>query len=178
MRPSGAAAANPQVFMLRSSPSIHRHRLVGSIAFALLLARMVHTLSADEATPVAKFLTLRVAATAPSEKRTLSIPAGPAATSLQMFAAQAQVELVFSIERVEDVRTQAVKGFFTPREGLDKLLANTGLIVIEDTRTGALSVHRTHENPPANRRPAPRAAPRRRFQRAGNGAHPIPIFSR
>jgi outer membrane receptor protein involved in Fe transport len=55
------------------------------------------------------------------------------------------------------VTTPAVKGRFTAREALDRLVAGTDLVVRQDDRTGALAVARkaSVENKPA---PAPKAA--------------------
>ena len=92
------------------------------------------------------------------------VPAGEARDTLKKFAQQAGREIVFS--PVGAIQTQVVKGQFTVREALDRLLAGTGLTAFEDAKTGGMVVRRgddpnapraTPENP--GRRPnAPKIA--------------------
>ncbi|MBI2250669.1 MAG: TonB-dependent receptor, partial [Brevundimonas diminuta] len=51
-------------------------------------------------------------------------------------------ETLFAAEAVRGVRTAAVKGEFTPKEALDRMLDGTGLMVVQDEKTGALAVKR------------------------------------
>jgi outer membrane receptor protein involved in Fe transport len=74
--------------------------------------------------------------------RTYDLPAGEAAEMLQRFAEVSGHETLFSPDMVRGVRTAAVRGDFTPREALTRLLANTGLSVLVDAGTGALAVRR------------------------------------
>lgn len=81
-------------------------------------------------------------ASAQETKRTFDIPAGKAETTLKAFATQAGTQFFFSAEKVGGVRTNAVKGRLEPREALDLLVADTGLTVVQDAKTGALTVNR------------------------------------
>lgn len=75
-------------------------------------------------------------------KRAFEIPAGPAEATLRTFSDQAGGQFLFSAEKVAGVRTNAVKGDFTAREALQRLVAGTALRAVQDERTGALTVDR------------------------------------
>ncbi|MDB6127617.1 MAG: hypothetical protein JWM35_1513, partial [Verrucomicrobia bacterium] len=74
--------------------------------------------------------------------RSFDIPAGPAKEALKVFSEQSGEQLLFSSAALEGVRTNEVKGVMTPREALDQLATNTGLLVRQDTKTGAYSVRK------------------------------------
>jgi hypothetical protein len=78
-------------------------------------------------------------ATAP---KAFDLPADTGDKSLSRFAVQAGVEVVFGTATAAQVRTNAVSGTYDAREELDLLLANTGLVVARDEKTGALTVSR------------------------------------
>lgn len=80
-------------------------------------------------------------AAAPS-KKPFDVPAGLAEESLKRFSAQSGLEVLFVSDRVANVRTNAVKGDFTPREAIDLLLADTDLAAAQDDKTGAVRVRR------------------------------------
>lgn len=75
-----------------------------------------------------------------------SIDEGTADVTLRQFARQAGREILFAQELVRGVRTNAVRGAFSVREGLDRLLSGTQLEVLEDAASGGLTV-RTRTNP-------------------------------
>ncbi|MGH7956919.1 MAG: STN domain-containing protein, partial [Opitutaceae bacterium] len=105
--------------------------------------------------PLCLFVLAPIALAADTAPRTFDLPAGNAAETLKRFAEQAKREIMFPAEPVAGVKTNAVKGAFTPRHALDRMLANTALIVVEDARTGALMVNRAaHPEPP---RPPPQS---------------------
>jgi len=79
------------------------------------------------------------------------VPLGEARDTLKKFAQQAGREIVFS--PVGAIQTKAVKGQFTVREALDRLLAGTDLTAFEDAKTGGMVVRRDDDPN------APRAAP-------------------
>ena len=79
------------------------------------------------------------------------VPSGEARDTLKKFAQQASREIVFS--PVGAIQTQAVKGQFTVREALDRLLAGTDLTAFEDAKTGGVVVRRGDDPN------APRAVP-------------------
>lgn len=74
--------------------------------------------------------------------RTFDLPAGPAETTLKRFAEQAGDQFVFSAEKVAGAQTAAVKGQLTARVALERMLAGSDLRVVQDERTGALTVDR------------------------------------
>ncbi len=83
-------------------------------------------------------------------KMKFNLPAGDAGKTLKQFATQAKREILFASQPTDGVKTNAVQGELTVREGLDRLLAGTDLKVIEDEKTGALVVRGT-ESPNAPR---------------------------
>lgn len=74
--------------------------------------------------------------------RTFDVPAGDAATTLKQAAKQGGVEIVFPAATVRGVRTAPVKGEFTAREAINRMLSETELVLVQDERTGALTVNR------------------------------------
>lgn len=93
---------------------------------------------------VLALLSLTCAAWADSGmSRSFNVPAGLAALTLKQFSEQAERELMFPAESVSAVRTKAVRGSMTPREALDRMLAATGLTVIQDPTTKALVIRQT-----------------------------------
>ena len=68
------------------------------------------------------------------------LPADFADKSLKRFSEQAGLEVLFPSQIAKAVRTRALKATMAPREALDYLLSGTGLIVIQDEKTGAFSV--------------------------------------
>ena len=75
-------------------------------------------------------------------KRSFDLPRGDAATTLRQFAASAGRSLVFVTDKVRGETTNSIRGEFTPREALDRMLAGSALEVAQDTATGALVVSR------------------------------------
>jgi len=96
---------------------------------------------------LAAVLTLSAADAA---KKNFDLPAGPAGETLKAFARQASREIVFSADTVGGVPTKAVFGEYTPREAIEQMLADTGLVASQDNRTGAFAV-RKGESPNAPR---------------------------
>jgi len=107
-------------------PSVCR-RLAISVA-ALLLAGL----------PV---VSVRAADEAPA-RRTYDLPAGNADQSLRRFSEQSGIQVIFPSEVVRNVRANAVQGNLTAREALDRMFAGTGLVAVQDAKTGALTVRK------------------------------------
>ena len=84
-------------------------------------------------------LTLAAPAQAPATK-SFNVPADLATKAIQAFSGQSGVEVLVPTEAVKGVRTHAVKGEMTPRAALEKMMAGTGLTVIQDEKTGALGL--------------------------------------
>lgn len=100
-------------------------------------------------------LAFAAAALAAEAARTnFNLPAGAAGATLKQFAAQADREIVFAPEAVGGVPTKAVQGAYTPREALDLMLADSGLVMSQDPKTGAFAVRKEAADPNG-----PRAAP-------------------
>lgn len=91
---------------------------------------------------LAFFLALGPGWAAEPARRTFEIPAGSAELTLRAFAEQAGGQFLFSAEKVAGVQTNAVKGVFTERDALQRLVAGTELRPVQDERTGALTVER------------------------------------
>ncbi|MES2694390.1 MAG: carboxypeptidase regulatory-like domain-containing protein, partial [Verrucomicrobiota bacterium] len=100
------------------------------------------------------------AATAEATKRPFRLDSGDAATTLRQFAAQAGEQVLFPPEAVRGVMTKSVRGEYTPREALVMMTSGTTLVVMQDEKSGALSVKRdgpaekNAEGRPANDRAA------------------------
>jgi len=75
-----------------------------------------------------------------NDKTDFDVPAGDAGGTLKRFAQQAQREIMFPAESVSGIKTNALKGRFTVREALDRMLAGTSLRATEDDKTGALVI--------------------------------------
>ncbi len=89
---------------------------------------------------VLSLLTLPAAAAA--EKKSFDLGAGDAAQTLKAYSQQSGVQIVYPVDQVRGVQTHAVKGEYAAREALDAMLARTGLVAVQDERTGALAVRR------------------------------------
>lgn len=68
-----------------------------------------------------------LACPASAEPVRFQIPAGPAATTLQSFAAQSNLNVLFQSDEVSTQETQAVSGSFEPLEALRRMLSRSGL---------------------------------------------------
>jgi hypothetical protein len=92
---------------------------------------------------VAGCLALALPGSAASPDRTVltfDVPAGDVDTTLRKFAVQSGQQMIYPTRLAEGVQTQAVKGRFTAREALDRMLADTTLSAWQDEQTGALAV--------------------------------------
>lgn len=83
-----------------------------------------------------------------AEKKNFNLPAGDAAATLKAFTEQSGEQIVYPVEQVKGVQTKAVVGNLLPREALDSMLADTPLHVVQDTKTGALSITRNGKADP------------------------------
>jgi hypothetical protein len=79
--------------------------------------------------------------------RAFNLPADEARTTLRLFAEQSGRGLVVDSETVRDVRTNAVRGTFTPPDALERLLVGTPLVATQDPQSGAFAVRREPESP-------------------------------
>lgn len=81
-------------------------------------------------------------ALADETKMSFDIAAGDALPALKQFAAQSGEQLLYSAEAVQGVATNAIKGTFTARDALDRMVSGTKLTVVADKKNGALSLVR------------------------------------
>ncbi|MCC5023240.1 MAG: STN domain-containing protein [Candidatus Synoicihabitans palmerolidicus] len=106
-------------------PSTFRPLLAGFVRialFAVLALGFVFSASAED-----------------ESVKSFDLPAA-AADSLQAFATQAGRELIFQPSVVRDVSTPAVKGSFTIKDALARLLADTDLKPVFDADSGAIAI--------------------------------------
>src|SRR5687768_3007076 len=85
-------------------------------------------------------LTVETAA-AQASLRQFDLPADDATVSLKAFAEQSGQEIVYPPDVVRGTRTNAVKGEFTPKIAIDRMLAGTALVATQ-SGNGLLSVSR------------------------------------
>jgi hypothetical protein len=90
-----------------------------------------------------------------SSCRNYDLPPGDAAITLRQVSAISGREVLFAAEVVRGVRTNAVRGNFTPLEAVTRLLAGTVLCVVQHEKTGALAVRRAAPATNAKRSHAP-----------------------
>ena len=83
--------------------------------------------------------------------RAFDVPAGDALQTLKLAAQQARIEIMFPADTVRGIKTNEVKGRFGAREAIERMVANTELIVVEDASTHALSVRRKPSPPSARK---------------------------
>lgn len=103
-------------------------------------------------------LTVTLSAAEPGAKVAFDLPAGDAARRLKEFAQLTKREILYPSEGLDRVQTNAVQGELTVREGLDRLIAGTGLKVFEDPKTGAWMIRSAEA--PNGLRAAPSASDR------------------
>jgi len=94
----------------RRRPPGLRRALVAAVCAGLGLSAGLHSAVASE--PIS---------------RTYKIAAQPISTALKAFAAQSDLQLIFTEEDVGDARTNGVDGSLPPREALSRMLRGTGL---------------------------------------------------
>jgi len=80
---------------------------------------------------------------AQDNKRSFEIPAGKAEITLKKFADQAGIQFFFSADKVAGVDTHAVKGEMAAGDALGVMLAETELVAVRDTMTGAYTIRRS-----------------------------------
>jgi outer membrane receptor protein involved in Fe transport len=84
-------------------------------------------------------------------RKLFDLPSDLAEKSLRRFSAQSGVQVLFPTAVVAGVRTQPVHGTFTSREALEHMLEKTPLRIVQNEKTGSLTVTRiapTEDAPP------------------------------
>ncbi|PTX92519.1 TonB-dependent receptor [Opitutus sp. ER46] len=108
-------------------------------------------------------------ALAAGARQNFNLPAGDAVRTLRQFTEQSGEQIVYPIDLVRGIQTNAVSGERTAREALDAMLSGTGLAVVQDQTNGALAV--TKAGPAAAPETSPAAGPRP--PRANPAAQPV-----
>lgn len=78
---------------------------------------------------------------AEAAKLDFHIPAGDAEATLRQFVDQSGEEVIYWSDRVRGVRTNVVDGSMTAHEALEKMLADTPLVLVKDQTSGALAIN-------------------------------------
>lgn len=123
----------PPTPRLNLTPSVHFAR------FASFLRRLTGLVSS-----LALLLAVAVHA-AEDVRKDFDIAEGDAPVTLKAFSAQAGGQLIFSANSVDGVRTAAVRGSYTVRDAIERMLTGTPLVAMQDARTGAWVVKRRDE---------------------------------
>ena len=84
--------------------------------------------------------------------RAFNLPADMAERTLKLHSQQSGRALIMSTRAVQGIGTNAVRGEYTPREALGLMLANTGLGVVEDPKSGSLAVRKVKDRNSKNDR--------------------------
>lgn len=95
---------------------------------------------------------------ADDSKRSFDISAGDASVALKAFIEQSGREIMYPVATVEGVRTNGVKGQFSPKDALDRMLSGT-VLEARLTRSGVLSIVRTSDPNDPGAIPASRDRP-------------------
>jgi len=77
-----------------------------------------------------------------TNKRTIEVEEGWALQTLKEAALQAKVSFIVSEEIVRGVKTQAIKGRYTPIEAFESMLKGTALVVFQHRKSGVYGVKR------------------------------------
>lgn len=112
--------------MTNLCPPLIPRRLVVSILTLLIAGLSLPTAVAAEA----------------AVRRSYDLPADTADKSLRRFSEQSGIQVIFPSEVVRGIRANAVQGTLTPGEVIDRMLAGTSLVAVQDAKTGALTVRR------------------------------------
>jgi len=96
-------------------------------------------------------------ASAEESFRAFDIPAESAEKTLQQFAVQSGMEVLFSTKAASGIRTNAVKGQLAPAEAVKQMLSGTPLYIVNDSKNGVLRIAR--DNRSSSRQPPSLQAP-------------------
>ncbi|MSU49333.1 MAG: hypothetical protein EXS37_09655, partial [Opitutus sp.] len=90
--------------------------------------------------------------------RIFDVPAGDAAETLRLAARQGGLEIIFFAETVRGIHTPALRGELPSRTALDRLIAGTGLVLVDDPQDHTITVRR-QSLPPSDSDPRPSSPP-------------------
>ena len=80
-------------------------------------------------------------------RQNYSLPRGDAATTLRQFAGASGRQIIFMMDKVRGEQTNAIAGEFSPREALERMLAGTALVAVQDEATKAFVIKRSAKLP-------------------------------
>lgn len=78
-------------------------------------------------------------------EREFNLPAGDAVMTLQLFSQQSGEQILYPVAEVRGFRTKPVRGNLTPRNALDQMLADSGLVAVQDAASRAIVIKRAIE---------------------------------
>jgi len=113
-----------------------KRRVARALRVAFNFGVVIAAMTAGSTASVAASTAL---ATEPA-KRSFKLPGGDAEKALKMFSEQARLEVLYPTDLVSGVRTRSVSGDLVPREALTLMLAGTGLVAVQDEKTGAFTL--------------------------------------
>ncbi len=82
-----------------------------------------------------------------SEKRAIDVPADSVENAIKTLFQQTGVNILVPTNVIRDLRSKPVKGDYTAREALEIMLADTGLVVEQTAKGGALTVRHANTAP-------------------------------
>ena len=121
-----------------------------TLPLLLLMKPLIPTGSAAVVTVVCLACACAPAQAEETARKSFDLASGDAASTLKRFADESGRQVVFLVDAVRGITTNAVRGAYTVQEALTLLIADTGLVLAEDAKSGALMVNRTgNEGAPA-----------------------------
>lgn len=91
-------------------------------------------------------LSLSPAQGAEEQKKNYNLSAGDAVASLKQFEEQSGAQIIYMVGNLRGKKTNAVSGWLNVRDVLDRMLAGTGLVAMQDKSTGAFVIARQKPN--------------------------------
>lgn len=138
-----------------------RRCVSGVLQLFLLMKPLIPTVPAAAFAVCSLACAIAPAQAGESARKSYDIAAGDAVSTLKSFADESGRQVLFLVDAVRGVTTNPVRGEYTVREALTRLVADTGLVVAEDAKSGALMVNRlaARESPPSQPKPKTQAIP-------------------
>ncbi len=132
-----------------------RRCVSGLLPLLLLMKPLISTGSAAAFAACSLACALAPLQAGEAVRKSYDIARGDAVGTLKRFADESGRQVVFMVDVVRGVTTNPLRGEYTVREALARLVADTGLIVEEDAKSGALMVNRARndESPAAKAKP-------------------------
>ncbi|MBI2497702.1 MAG: TonB-dependent receptor plug domain-containing protein [Opitutae bacterium] len=121
-------------------PTAGRRRLHTHVTLATMQHHCTRRISRGFLAMAAGLFLVAVAFASEPATKKFDVPADKAAAAIKVFSQQAGVEVLFPTDAVAGVRTNAAQGEMTPRAALEKMVAGTGFVVVQDEKTGALGL--------------------------------------